>query len=360
MLYFFRRILSFLEAVVWKKPARITDLLANIFWKSTVGTGLTGYVIPVDDMPVTRALMMGLSDIVTLARRCPDEKTFAQQMEDYVCRWVEIAQQAPEAIHTWHVELERIEDKLAPHFGRGFALEADRILTFFVSGIITLLGSETKMLVGLQGNEFVWKKIRAIGLNDTERALKTAQSVHGLLLSVGPSDVWLVPSFRELDPEAKIVYENVTGYRQECEHLIGEAFLGRQYHIDPEGVYVKITGAKQGVTGLYLKVQARQDGHAYILVRMQTQDGAFYLVVDEGKLLKGGTAGNVFSMCSTYFDYLVCTIYHNLVTAADVPIACMNSAGQIVDAPSPQLENGGWSWIVAPRQAQGQVRSGMS
>lgn len=343
---------------MWKRPSQVTKPFAEFFWQVVMDNGLTARRFPEEGEPGNRLLLVWLNDIVAIARTSRHSKDFGRRIGVFLLRNAQIMESKPDALVYTHYLIQGLNRKLEPLLGSQLSQLADTILTYFVAAITTLMGSETRVLVGAKGNQYVWKKVRKIAPDQAMAAAVVGMyATYAILPAIGPNEAWMIPDFRELDGDAKALYEEGDGHREQCEDLIERAFYGQEYTIDPEGVYVRIVGAQEDVTGIYLKVQSRGNELLNILARIETSKGAFFIVVAEDQLLNGATKSDVLVRGATKFDLLVCQVYHDLVTVHDAPIARVDNEGKVLGAPPSRRSTRGASWTVIPRRVRNQVRS---
>lgn len=241
---------------MWDSPAKVTTPLAGMIWLQAMQSSLVQREVTVQGSETEQTLSRWLKEILGMINASHDLASFTPLLRKYiVAETLHIESNRRHAILLeLEARLQNLGDELTPEFGAELGQAVDAILTTFLGGVMLLLGTETRVLVGVYNGRPSWKKVSKIRSEEAVFALRDSiLTTYGVLARVGPSEVWMVPEFREFDLAAKQRYEHEDGYLEMNRQLIEEAFYRQRYLIDPEGVFVKVTNSRD-VTGVYLKV----------------------------------------------------------------------------------------------------------
>lgn len=224
-----------------------------------------------------------------------------------------------------------------------------------LSQVVVLLGKETRVLVGTRNGAPAWKNVSRIQPDELlSCTFGTLMATYAASHHVGKDDAWMVPTFREFDVDLYREYERETTYLEVTRDLIEKAFYKQQYIVDPDGVHVKVTNARN-ITDLYLKIHARLGSELVdILVRAETSDGAIFFVLTEKALVEAMTDTTYFCPGS-YLACLAAQVYHDLVTAEFVSTSVTLPANSLGGMPAPSLGDEP-TWTVIPRKIRNVVR----
>lgn len=239
--------------------------------------------------------------------------------------------------------------------GAPMAGEVGRICGLLAMCVIALLGSESTMLIGTANNVPAYKRINRVknGEEATEYVVNTMLVTFGLLARIREDAARLVPSYDKFTVTAHDVGATGDEYFEVNRVLIEDAFYRQRYIVDPEGAYVRLTNAKS-VTSLFLKVRSAGKGSLVeIMARIETTEGSCFTLVDEERLLNPSSDRNVYPSIGSYFAYLVCQIYHDLVTAEVVPTSPESEPRPLGEDRIMSERDGHIpSWIVIPRKVR--------
>ncbi len=220
--------------------------------------------------------------------------------------------------------------------------------------IVILLGSESRVLVGVADGLPAWKEVR---FPDIENAgtvsyysVMTAFANHGVMGYVRPQDAWMVPRYDEVDANRYRPSECDWTFAEKTRQYIEDAFYRQRYVIDPIGAHVKLTNAN-GVTDLYIKVRRHADRGRLddILVRAETDSGVVFFVLSEESLIQP-TVEMSRLWPATYIGCLAACVYRDLVTLDDAELPIVDSE----ESEAKRVDGrhfGDASWTVIPRRA---------
>lgn len=248
----------------------------------------------------------------------------------------------------------QIDERFKERFGE-FTPTIRELWWLLLSQVLVLLGKETRVLAGTRHNVPAWKTVSRIQNEEIPASMLGAfMTTYATSHHVGRDDVWMVPTFREFDVDLYREYERETTYLEVTRDLIEQAFYKQQYIVDPDGVHVKVTNARN-ITDLYLKVHGRLGSELVdILVRAETSDGAIFFVLTEKALVEAATDTTYFCPGS-YLSCLAARVYHDLVTAEFVSTSVMSPANSLGGMPAPSLGDEP-TWTVIPRKIRNVVR----
>lgn len=203
-----------------------------------------------------------------------------------------------------------------------------------------LLGDERRCLIGTKDNKPTWRPLARPITSRTQAEILGIGAVHDINLRyVQAGDESIVPALDEWVKEDLFQYPWPSVSMEAIHKLLEQAFYNQRYTIDPAGARVQLVGCPR-INSLYLKVRRgiRDPNYYDFLARFELDNGSFFNVLDG---VVGAVTGHseLDEMISrgtflNYTYYLIAQIYHDLVTAIELPVARYRG-GRIV---RPQLE----------------------
>lgn len=347
---------------MWSKPEFITDVIVDKIWViATSNPALPEMVIDSSNSSeafnlvtrwVTTVAEMAYRAAARIARpdQAPTPPAFRRQFREWMIGEV----QQLERRRRFDLANDILGE--ASHVAIQAQDQGSQTLTglavLLSSCMVALLGSERSMLVGVRGGLPVWKRIARVN-NRTEAeiyAYRAPQANRAYLREVSVDESWMVPDYKEWDeaPLQSLALQN--DYADINGKLVEAAFYHQRYIVHPEGVEVSVTNA-QDFQKVFIKVRSR--GHSQlvdILARLETTRGACFIVLNEERLLDPED-----QHAGSYPAYLVCQIYHDLVTAEHVRTTTSKEAGDSASTPDPPELSGRPTWIVIPRRVKDTV-----
>src|SRR3989344_5436714 len=248
-----------------------------------------------------------------------------------------------------HQAFAEIDDILS---GKAFGFAAE-----ILDLITRLLGTENSYLVGVKGGRPTYvTRPESIEPMSSEDFYGAANG--DFLDYIGPSEVDLVPIGNRFPPSTSnhpwpsVSYERVR-------ELMRDAYYSQRYVVDPSGAYVKIQGVKEvGAVLLKVRKAVGDPNNVDLIAHVELADGPILHVLD-GLLSSGEKEEPYTNEKTRYRDYLsllLAQVYHDLVTAVDIPIGFAkwrsNGKPELKRAVKPK-ERDDMSWIYIPRVIRG-------
>lgn len=238
--------------------------------------------------------------------------------------------------------------------------ESGKICHAVASCVLALLGTERAMLVGIDDNKPVFKPIATIKKEHIQLYVgRLPVIVAGLMGKITANDIDMVPDFREFDARSLWTANEQRDDElfAKSSALIEEAFYKQRYIINPQGVYVRITGV-DNLTGIYIKARtAKNQGSLMdILAAVQTRNGSFFTALTEERLLAADQKPLGISPGSRII-YLLCHIYRDLLVARDVPVAKAKKGSKRAASQHRALPGGGGYTVIPRRLSDGKTQS---
>lgn len=343
---------------MWQNPQRITDEGAILTFMLIMDRPLqpVRLIAPPEADDAGLLMTRWHNDVNTVLSKCvpADGPRFRQWFHDYMMTEVDRIER--EQLYTTVARLGILWSNLI----LSVTEDSSKICHTVISCVLALLGTERTMLVGVDDNKPVFKAIETIKKEHIRQYMELLLViVPGLMDRITASDVDMVPDFREFDSHSLMVANKERNEElfAASSALIEKAFYKQRYLINPLGVYVKITGLSN-LTGMHIKARTAKNKGALmdILAAVQTKDGSFFTALTEERLLAADEKTPGISPGSRII-YLLCHVYHDLLTAKDIPIAAVKKGGKRV-VPQRQPLPGGGSYTVIPRRlANGKTES---
>lgn len=237
-------------------------------------------------------------------------------------------------------------------------------LSTIFSTICWLLGNERKMLAGIRGGKPAWREFKSGILQNISTELDEEGSqqlqyeitqaidigMFGFREMISTAEAHLLPEWDAFQPNlslSRMSWPEVD--TNEVVSILEEAYYHQRYIVDPSGAYVRIVGEINGIIGLELKITAGQNDPNYFdfFARIDFADDRSHLVILDS--LTASRRGRQLVWESTpflrYLFRLIASVYHDLVTASDLPVAMSleEAAGILHGASKP-----GWVAIPSP------------
>jgi hypothetical protein len=234
--------------------------------------------------------------------------------------------------------------------------EASAVMHVLLTVVQALLGSESEFLMGTKGHIPAYCPLTP-AIRSPENCLDRIMShLTNQMAYLQRGDESFVPQPGEWSMAVGRHHWPVIPVQKVYE-LLEHAHYNQRYIVDAAGAHVKLMGCAP-IESLVLKVRKGiYDPNYYdFIVRFNLSTGGYLHVMD-------GTAvtselphmqREFIHGHSSYFHFLTALIYHDLVTAVEIPFAQPGKkGGGAVTSLAPLREQEGVSWIYIPRVIRG-------
>lgn len=191
------------------------------------------------------------------------------------------------------------------------------ICSLIVNCITAMIGSETKILVGIKNNIPAFRELGHKMTEPYDIALLVSTfplMLPSIMHHVGQDDTWMVPTPSEWSLDLPYRGDE---YLEFVEATLAAALENQCYTVHPQGVQIKLSAGN--INGMWLKVVPKpKSPYMSILARVDSSEqGSYFTVVDEEAIL--GPSENMprTPAIGSYVVAMIAQVYHDLVTVKE-------------------------------------------